>query len=597
MKKKYIDIISAIFIIIAGLFILISLISFDFHDIGFSLYVNNWGGIVGVYVSYLAYWVFGVIAWLLPFYLVFIGYLYIVQHIDLRNVFSPLLLFVVLNILISLVFPNHYIQGFKLEGNIAYFLTRTFSSYIGKAGLVLVVIGILTFMYFIFINDLRKFLKSLFKAHRKPIKPSGNVKKVMLKRTETRPTKGEISNYVPNIEDFIGLLNTSYERVNIDIKEGIEDSIIERLREFHIKGDIVNVIYGPRINRYEFKPAAGIKVDKLLSLKAELAMALGIKEIRITTLPERGTIGIEVKRPEEEIIYIKKIIDSKQFKMSTAPLAIGIGVSISNEPYITDLAKLPHLLIAGSTGSGKSVVLHSLIVSLIVNTSYNTVNLLLIDPKRVEMSLYDRLPHLISPVISDLEKIHTSMDKLIATMHSRYALLASHHVRNIEEYNKKVQIADRMNYIVVVIDEIADIMLSSKIFEEQLTKLAQMSRAVGIHFIIATQRPSVDIITGRIKANFPARISLKVPSKVDSRIILDTEGAQDLLSRGDMLYIEPGFSSPLRLHGAYVSTDEVEKICKKLCSERLREMGKSEEQAQVLCKNRIEIKEYFVHSL
>lgn len=359
--------------------------------------------------------------------------------------------------------------------------------------------------------------------------------------------------------------NFQVEEENAELEfEDLSKLIEEKFLEFNIKGKVINWTIGPVITRYEFEPAAGIKLSKIQSLSDDLTLRLKTSDVRITPpLPNKGLIGIEVPNKKRKIVYFKKLIENEEFINSKKPLLFALGVEVDGKPRYEDLSKMPHLLIAGSTGSGKSVCINTIIASLIIKNTPKTIRFLLIDPKMVELSLYEGIPHLLMPVVKDRKMAVKVLKMAVAWMEYRYKLLAKVGAKSLESYNSKT--GDYKPYIVIIIDEFADLILTQgKDVEGPIARLAQMARAVGIHLIVATQRPSVDVITGIIKANFPVRIAFKVPSKVDSRVILDTIGAEKLLGKGDMLYIPPGSSEPQRLHGAFISEDEIIKMVNKI---------------------------------
>jgi DNA segregation ATPase FtsK/SpoIIIE, S-DNA-T family len=327
-----------------------------------------------------------------------------------------------------------------------------------------------------------------------------------------------------------------------------------------IESGEVNILPGPIITRFEFKPASGIKVSQILNLADDLALAMQAERIRIVApIPGKPAVGIEIPNKIKRDIYIKELISSPVFTDSDARLLLALGKTISGEPYVADLARMPHLLLAGSTGSGKSVCLNVLLTSLIFRLHPDEIRFILIDPKRLELSVYDGLPHLEKPVVTEMKDAEKMLADAVIEMEERYRTLARAGVRNIAEYNAREK--EILPYLVIVVDELADLMMSglSRV-ESLITRLAQMARAVGIHLILATQRPSVDVITGLIKANFSTRIAFQTASKVDSRTILDANGAEKLLGRGDMLFSTPGLAEPIRIHGAYISGEETERL-------------------------------------
>ena len=323
---------------------------------------------------------------------------------------------------------------------------------------------------------------------------------------------------------------------------------------------------GPVITRFQFKPAAGVKVHQITNLSDDLALALQAKRIRIVApIPGKAAVGIEIPNRKAKIVYIKEIIGSEAYTDTRLHLPLALGKTISGKPFVTDLAKMPHLLIAGATGSGKSVCINSLITSMIYRLHPRDLKFIFIDPKMLELSVYAGIPHLGRPVVTDPKRAEKVLSDAVGDMENRYRKLAGEAVRNIEDYNaKKTDPEERIPYIVIIVDELADMMMaaSSSRIEMLVTRLAQMARAVGIHLILATQRPSVDVITGLIKANFSARIAFQVATKVDSRTILDGNGAEKLLGNGDMLFLQTGQPEPVRLHGAFISGDETANIVK-----------------------------------
>ena len=347
------------------------------------------------------------------------------------------------------------------------------------------------------------------------------------------------------------------------------------LFNFGIEGRILQVTPGPVITSFEVEPPPGVKVNRIVTLSDDLALTMKARSIRIQApIPGKSAVGIEIPNAEPAIVYFKEIIGSPEFQKSSSRLLLALGKTVFGDPYCADLGKMPHLLIAGATGAGKSVCINVLISSLLYKAMPDEVKLVLIDPKFLELSAYNDIPHLLTPVVTDPKKASEALKWTVGEMEERYQRLARVGVRNINDFNLRVkgllargrsdeygEIPRPLPYIVVIIDELADLMMTAPAdIEEALCRLAQMARAVGIHLIVATQRPSVNVVTGLIKANFPARIAFQVASKIDSRTILDSSGAEKLLGRGDMLYLPPGQPEPLRVHGAYLSTEETERM-------------------------------------
>jgi S-DNA-T family DNA segregation ATPase FtsK/SpoIIIE len=348
--------------------------------------------------------------------------------------------------------------------------------------------------------------------------------------------------------------------------------LIEKLAHFKIDGDVVRTYAGPVVSTFEFKPAANVKVSKILNLQDDLAMALSAETIRIQApIPGKDVVGIEIPNETVDTIYLRELLDDKLFKEASSPLTIVLGKDIVGKPFVTDLKKLPHLLIAGTTGSGKSVGINGMILSLLYKNSPDQLRLLMIDPKMLEFSTYNDIPHLLTPVITKPKQAIVALNNMVAEMERRYELMAETRTKNIENYNEKVKKegGEHFPYIVVIIDELADLMMTSgKDVEISIARLAQKSRACGIHLIVATQRPSVDVVTGLIKANLPSRISYRVGQKVDSKIILDQMGAESLLGRGDMLFTPPGSPALVRLHAPWATEEEIENIAEFIKSQR-----------------------------
>ena len=341
-------------------------------------------------------------------------------------------------------------------------------------------------------------------------------------------------------------------------------NLLDKLRKFKIDGDVVRTYTGPIVTTFEFRPAPHIKVSKILTLQDDLAMALKAQTIRIQApIPGKDVVGIEVPNQNLETIYLKEILESEIFKNASSPLNMALGKDIVGAPFVTDLKKLPHLLIAGTTGSGKSVGINAMLLSLLYRNSPQTLRLMMIDPKMLEFSIYNDIPHLLTPVITEAKKAITALANMVAEMERRYKIMSQTRTKNIESYNEKMKSegGEQFPYIVVIIDELADLMMTSgKDVELYIGRLAQMARASGIHLIVATQRPSVDVVTGLIKANLPSRISYRVGQRIDSKVILDQMGAESLLGRGDMLFTPPGSPGVIRLHAPFASEKEIETI-------------------------------------
>jgi S-DNA-T family DNA segregation ATPase FtsK/SpoIIIE len=369
----------------------------------------------------------------------------------------------------------------------------------------------------------------------------------------------------------MSLLDAPKAERKIDERELMESARLleEKTREFAVEGQVAQIHPGPVVTTFEFKPEAGVKYSKVTGLADDLCLAMQAESVLIDRIPGKSTVGIQIPNPNREAISLRELLESDAYQRSQSKLTLALGKTIHGEPYVTDLATMPHLLIAGSTGTGKSVGLNAMLTSLLYRATPDEVRFIMIDPKRLELGMYEEIPHLLSPVVVDPKKAANALRWAVREMEERYKTLAKEGVRNIEQYNRNARnvIAERgtadeeapkpLPFIVVVIDELADLMMvASNEVEESIARLAQMARAVGIHLILATQRPSVDVITGLIKANLPSRISFRVSSKIDSRTILDGNGAEQLLGKGDMLFLPPASSRAIRLHGPYISEQE-----------------------------------------
>ncbi|HVF28052.1 MAG TPA: DNA translocase FtsK, partial [Pyrinomonadaceae bacterium] len=375
--------------------------------------------------------------------------------------------------------------------------------------------------------------------------------------------------------EFLHPPQARHERADEELRE-LATQVAEKCREFNVTGKIEYICPGPVVTTYEFKPDPGVKYSRVTGLVDDLCLALKAESIRIDRVPGKAHVGIEVPNPKRETIGLREVVESRQFRESPSKLTLALGKTIDGLNYVADLAKMPHLLIAGATGAGKSVGVNSLIVSILYKARPDEVKFIMVDPKRLELGLYADIPHLATPIITDPKRAAQSLKWAVAEMEKRYKDLAGWGVRNIDGFNTEITRRNAVEdyddegrpwkplpYIVIIIDELADLMMvSGHEVEESITRLAQMARAVGIHLVLATQRPSVDVITGLIKANFPSRIAYRVSSKVDSRTIIDANGAEQLLGRGDMLFLPPGTSRLVRVHGAYVDEAEINKIVK-----------------------------------
>ena len=617
-----------ILLIALGVLIMLSLISYNPIEeptISKNVAIQNWMGIMGVYIShFLIKYTIGVAVFILPVLMFVWGWwLFADKERKILIRFSLYSIFMALLVSVALGLPavrenvdSNF--GFRYSGLVGGVFAKVMCDWLGFTGtvIVLLVLALVTIRgYFTwsFYSPIAR-----WRSHRRSKKErtSGEIpqpriperqfsvsqpekdaavvqpeteatRQVKIKKSiETQPpiiepkvepvTKSETSGGVYQLPP-IDLLELPPESRDSVTKEEMAENaqLLENaLETFGVKGKVVNVSPGPIITRYEIEPAVGVRVSKIAALADDLARILSAKRIRIVApIPGKSVVGVEIPNRNPEIVYLRSIIGSRQFASAKSKLTIALGKTTSGEIYTLDLARMPHLLIAGATGSGKSVCINTIIASLLYLARPDEVKFMLIDPKKLELSIFKALEgyHLITCEDLD-EDVITRADNAIVALRSvelemerRYEILASATVRNIDEYNNRVVSGELdkefLPYIIIVIDELADLMLTSaKEVEEPITRLAQMARAVGIHLIIATQRPSVDVITGVIKANFPARIAFQVASKIDSRTILDLNGAEKLLGRGDLLITTPQNPEPFRVHSAYISLEEIERI-------------------------------------
>ena len=586
-----------IIIFIAGLMLLLALISYSPDDPNFifpdNTKINNILGFYGSFTSDLFFQSIGSVAYLISF-------TYIITGI---NIFKIKEFFLIIE-------NTFYIILYCIFGSLffAYFYSDNFSYYInGNGGFVgnyfretflasLIMINENLFYYIIIVIILGLFLISINFSPKSFIYNFRKILSLFSKKENKNYTdKSEIINeYIPQDEiknliqedlPFIQSENKIDEKVkfklpslellkfpskkeksSLDKNVTHEPDFLEKiLMDFGVNGNIKKVSHGPVVTLNEFEPAAGVKVSKIINLSDDIARNTSSESARIATIPGSNTVGIELPNSSRENVYLREILDNIDFKKRDIKLPIALGKNISGKPIIGDLASMPHLLIAGTTGSGKSVCINTIILSLLFRHTPDRCKFILIDPKMLELSTYEGIPHLLCPVITEAKKAASVLGWVVKEMESRYRLMTKEGVRNIDGYNTKHK--HPMPYIVVVVDEMSDLMLvAGKEIENYIQKLSQMARAAGIHIIMATQRPSVDVITGTIKANFPTRISFQVTSKIDSRTILGEQGAEQLLGKGDMLYMSSA-NRIVRIHAPFVSDNEIEKINNSLRSQ------------------------------
>tara|TARA_B110001450_G_scaffold249530_1_gene267047 strand:- start:1555 stop:3645 length:2091 start_codon:yes stop_codon:yes gene_type:complete len=588
--NRFIEIL-ALSLVITGSLLLISLISFSPNDPNFifpeNIEINNILGYRGSYVADLFFQSFGFICLLIPFTFIFNG-INIFSNKQLYLFLESLFYTILYLILGSIFFSIYYQDAFKLyiNGNggfIGKYLETTFLSSIISFNIqifyyLLIFVIITLFLISIQFNIINfyKFIKRIFKfLSSSKEKPYTNKNEVI----NTFIAQDDIKNLIQEDLPFIksdtkeNIKKTKYKLPSIDLlkvpnkkekgeiksTDFVNSEFLEKiLLDFGVNGSIKKVSHGPVVTLNEFEPAAGVKVAKIINLSDDIARNTSSESARIATIPGRSTIGIELPNSKRENVFLSEILSNNDFTKKDIRLPIALGKNISGFPVVGDLAAMPHLLIAGTTGSGKSVCINTIILSLLYRHSPDKCKFILIDPKMLELSTYEGIPHLLCPVITEAKKAASVLGWVVKEMENRYKLMTKEGVRNIDGYNTKHTLP--MPYIVVVVDEMSDLMLvAGKEIENYIQKLSQMARAAGIHIIMATQRPSVDVITGTIKANFPTRISFQVTSKIDSRTILGEQGAEQLLGKGDMLYMSSA-NRIVRIHAPFVSEVEIEKV-------------------------------------
>ena len=586
-----------ILISLAGGILLLALITYSPNDPNFifpeNTKIENLMGFHGSFVSDLLFQSVGLMAYLIPFTLLITG-VNILKTKDFFLIIENNFFTILYLISGTLFFVHYYSNTYSIfingsSGIVGQYLNQTFLK-------SLVLINESIFFYLLILITTIFFLISInfnYKNFIKFIQKTFNL--ITKKNTKNYTDKSEIiSEYIPQDEiknliqedlPFIKSENrseikikfklptldllkipTKKERENFEKNETHDPEFLEKiLMDFGVSGNIKKVSHGPVVTLNEFEPAAGVKVSKIINLSDDIARNTSSESARIATIPGSNTVGIELPNNIRENVYLSEILSNSDFKKREIKLPIALGKNISGKPIVSDLASMPHLLIAGTTGSGKSVCINTIILSLLYRHTPDKCKFILIDPKMLELSTYEGIPHLLCPVITEAKKAASVLGWVVKEMESRYRLMTKEGVRNIDGYNTKHKLP--MPYIVVVVDEMSDLMLvAGKEIENYIQKLSQMARAAGIHIIMATQRPSVDVITGTIKANFPTRISFQVTSKIDSRTILGEQGAEQLLGKGDMLYMSSA-NRIVRIHAPFVSDNEIEKINNSLRSQ------------------------------
>jgi len=580
-----------IFLIFISILLFLALLTYSPEDPNFIFTENtatkNLLGFKGSYTSDLFFQSVGLISFFISFTIFFTGINLIINKkflIIIENIFHSIIYSILGSFFLTTFYPNSF--AFSINGNggfVGNFFYNTFLSNLVNLNENISYYILLIFIIFLFLVSINFSISFLIKFFKNLLLNINKIKKNEEKnydniQYDTEPISEQSEKLVQ--EDLPFNKKTSEDRIkhkfklpSIDFlkkptkserhKNLSEDKIDERtlekiLLDFGVEGNIKKVSRGPVVTLNEFEPAAGIKVSKIINLSEDIARNTSSESARIATIPGSSTIGIELPNSSRENVYLSEVISSTNFLKKEIKLPIALGKSISGIPIVGDLSSMPHLLIAGTTGSGKSVCINTIILSLLYKHTPEKCKFILIDPKMLELSTYEGIPHLLCPVITEAKRAASVLGWVVKEMESRYRLMTREGVRNIDGYNSKHKLP--MPYIVVIVDEMSDLMLvAGKEIEGYIQKLSQMARAAGIHIIMATQRPSVDVITGTIKANFPTRISFQVTSKIDSRTILGEQGAEQLLGKGDMLYMSSA-NKIVRIHAPYVSENEIEKI-------------------------------------
>ena len=618
MKERRLNEIKGVILVAVALIIFASLISFNHQDLSFytshpNVPPKNLIRTFGAYLGWILIFLFGrLTSYIIPLFILLLGIKFFKQQMpDMRlpKALGFLALLLSLSSMVGLIgFKNEAVVFFR-SGFLGFAISKFISTYFGRLGgyiifITLIILSsalvteILISSFFLNIIDkIKFFLKSLFSFKRKAA--SLVVRQATSERKTTKVPGVEAAK--PKVEPMPKPMPTSWPKIQIktkpaeftepkvkpqelkigdyhlpsldlldsppplearQIKEDLAANariLEETLEDFGISAKVTDIERGPVITRYELEPAPGVKVNRIVALSDDIALTMKAQSVRIIApIPGKGRVGVEVPNIQSSLVYLKEAFVSNEFQKSESKLALVLGKDITGISVVTDLGDMPHLLIAGTTGSGKTVCVNCLILSMLFRATPNELKFLMIDPKMVELAPFNGLPHLLCPVVTDAKKAAIGLNWVVNEMEERYRLLAKVGVRNIDAYNEK---QEKIPYIVVIVDELADLMMVARDqIENAITRLAQLSRAVGIHLILATQRPSVDVVTGVVKANFPARISFKVASKVDSRTVLDMNGADKLLGRGDMLFLRPGESKLIRAQGSLVNDKEIERV-------------------------------------
>lgn len=581
--------------VLGSIYLGLSLYSYSKWDPSFLTFtknsVNNYGGIVGSHISDFLITLIGLSSFFLPVFLLAYGIRRILGKKGQKTYLLGTLLFIFSSSLMAtLLLSTFNLKTEHYPGGITgFYISSILERYLSILGAYL--FSLTAFLTsIILLSPLSVTSLALKRRRTKKILKQGEPKRAVIEEEilirdpekadakpaltepETKPEAKPLTAISPFLKPVI---RAGYELPSLELLAAYDSSAIRpskdellsnsallenKLSDFDVEGKITHVHPGPVVTMYEFEPAPGIKINKVVSLSNDLALALRAQSVRVSPLPNKSTIGIEIPNKQRELVSLREILSSDNFRKSHSKLTLALGKDIFGNPVVADLTKMPHLLVAGTTGAGKSVSINSMVMSILFKATPKEVKMLMIDPKLLELSKYEDIPHLISAVITDPKKAAEALRKMVFEMERRYRLLAEKGARNIESFNRQVTEEEQLPYIVIFIDEFADLMFASaNEVEDSIARLAQMARAAGLHLIIATQRPSVDVITGVIKANFSARISFKVFSKIDSRTILDSQGAEQLLGKGDMLLMLPG-SRIMRIHGTLITEDEINAV-------------------------------------
>ncbi len=615
MKKEHVYEIIGLFIFALTVLVFLSLVSHHPEDLSFytshpNVPPRNWVNVFGAYLSEGLFFSFGYASYAVPVFLFLFGLKFVRREpirMNAVKLLGILVLCVALSSFFAMFFATLSTMRFRRGGMAGLVFSDFLTHYFGRTGayVLILMLGLLSlplvgrififpFLSRFFENTSKKFkefkwpLLSLVAPRR--VRPARAPKKTVGEREERPRPVGEkvpepapvnikiakprLDSTLEETEPIREVLDEDYVLPSLDLLDSpppvsarqIKDDLTENakileetLDDFGISARVADIERGPVITRYELEPAPGVKIQRIVSLADDIALTMKATSVRIVApIPGKNRVGVEVPNAQTAIVYLKEVLASEEFRDYDSKLTLALGKDTAGKPIVADLGEMPHLLIAGTTGSGKTVCINGIITSILFNATPNDVKFLMVDPKMVELAMFNEIPHMLCPVVTDPKKVAMALAWVTSEMDERYRLLAKEGLRNIEAYNLK---KEKLPYIIVVIDELADLMMTVRDqVESAIARLAQLSRAVGIHLILATQRPSVDVITGVIKANFPARISFKVASKVDARTVLDMNGAEKLLGRGDLLFLQPGQPKPIRAQCSFINDQELEHV-------------------------------------